>query len=360
MEKNGFIKISGGEIKEYIRENKHLVYSTTGFSGMQMNMFVKSLTKFDLNPDEIELDRKYPVEFQRSEIPLQGYTAKKIREELEALNDISIRSNTPNSGWTRLKPFPKVGEYNNGTIQIWFDGEYLKPLLELKESEGWAVFLVAEMFSLQGRYPKKLFEILSSVKNRNNIREEFEINTLKSILGLENKYKDNPGMFMKKIIYPAVDQINEKTSIDVKVAYKRRRRNVNPAMIIFEVGKAKKVTETIEKLEEQTTSNKASETSEFLRLTQDEKKLHLYFKSKHPDPHDRPMGCYKQLLNHYGFTAQQAFNAANNPKTRALFFKWQRAGNFEEGVRFGEITKENARKSFFKAIKDTKDESMRI
>jgi len=334
------IKVTGGEgSKEFVRENKHIALSTTGFSSMQMNMFVRSLTMFDLKPEQIELDRRYLVEFQRSEIPSQGYRASQIREELEALQNITIRSNSE-SGWSSLKPFPKVGEYNDGggTIQIWFDGEYLKPILELKESEGWAVYLVAEMFSLQGAYPKKLFSIFSSIKNLNNNRLEYEVEILKKMLGILDKYKNNPSMLMKKIIIPAVEQINKKTSLQVKVAL-RRRKGRTPTMIIFDVQKKHKLNGK---------SKPADNSPDAEPIEKDKLKVKQYFDNRFND--DRHYRCYQILLD-WGFLPQQAYNCANKIETMKLFFKWKAHNQIDADLKTGNISKSEAKSKFFGELK---------
>lgn len=329
------IKVTGGtEEKQFIRENKHLILSTTGFSGVQMNLFIRALTKFDLKPENIEQERRYLVEFQRSEVPLDGYRASKIEEELQALQNITIKSNS-DSGWSSLKPFPKVGEYSDGsgTIQIWFDGEYLKPILELKEKEGWAVILVAEMFSLQGRHVKKLFELFSSAKNKNQTRLEYDVAVLKTILGIPYKYKNNPGLFMKMVIYPAIDQINEKTSISV-AATKRNKKGKTPTMVIFDVHKKEKVNSS---------EKKEIDTPDRSEQTDEQRRISKYFNEKQ-------MKCYNTLIDR-GFTKQQAFNCANKKETMELFFRWQYNNAIQAEIKAGRITKEEAKRDFFKELK---------
>jgi hypothetical protein len=316
------------ENKEIIRESNDLVFATTGFTGIQMNMFFRALTRFDLKPEDIEEERRYLVEFQRNEIPRVDKT-KKLEAELDGLQEITIKSNTE-GGWNKLKPFPKVGEYSNGTIQIWFDGEYLKPILELKEEKGYAVFLIVEMFSLQGKHAKKLFEIFSSYKNRNNTRFEYEISALKQILGIPDKYKDNPGMFMKKVVYPSVEQVNEKTRLMVNAAY-RRKRGKHPAMVVFDVHKQEKIETGQEK------------SKQIPPKSEGEKKREGYLD-------DRQNRCYEIMVERYGFAPQQAFNCASRDETTRLFFRWQNENGISADLN-KTLSKKDARLMFFKELK---------
>ena len=324
QEKETIIVISSTN-NEIVRESNEFVFANTGLSEIQMNMFCRGITKFDLDPAKIDIERRYLVEFQRSEIPRVART-NKIIEELEALQDIRVKRVLPGGGWERLIPFPKIGKYEDGTIKIWFDGEYLKPILERKE--GYAVFHIAEMFSLNGGHPKRLFEMFCSIKNRNVKRFDLEIPVLKQILGIPDKYKDNPGMFMRKVVNPAVDQINEKTSISVKAAYKRKKGRT-PARIIFDVERKEKAKEELTPQEpEQITTPTQHETE----LT------------------DKQKSCVDWLLAS-GFTRTQAYNCAMNEATINLYFSWKYHNSIDADLARGVIDRKTAQKMFFGELK---------
>jgi len=315
---------------EVVREANEFVFSNTGLSEIQMNMFVRALTKFDIDPEKIDIERRYMVEFQRSEIPHIRGRKERIIEQLEGLQDIKAKRILPGGGWEKLIPFPKIGKYENGTIKIWFDGEYLKPIMEQKK--GYAVFHIAEMFSLNGLYPKRLFEMFCSYKNRSTKRFEIEISILKEILGAEDKYKDNHGVFFKRVLAPAIDQINEKTSIKVNAAYRKRKKGRNPAMFIFDIErKDKKVSTAAEQ-------NKQTE-----KLPEND--------SKEPTFQDeRQTNCYRIMMD-WGFTSTQARNCAENADTMKLFFTWKYNNAIDPAIKEGKLTKKQAQGMFFGELK---------
>lgn len=338
-EKTEIIKVTGGvEGKEYIRENKNIVLATTGFTGIQANLFYRSLSKCELEPKDIKNDKIYGFEFHRSEIPRIN-KVETLKKELKKLQDIAIESNTE-TNWSRIKPFPKIGEYQDGLIQIWFLGEFLKPILELKKETGWATMLLAEIFSLNGAYPKKLYSIFSSVKNLNNTRLEYEIEVLKKILNVVDKYKHNPSMFMKMVIYPAIKQINEKTSIHVKTIYKSKR-GLKAGMVIFDVSKKSKL-----EIKKQNESSPEAEPVE-----PNELKMKQYFDNAFND--DRHYRCYMHLKD-LGFLPQQAYNCANKLETMKLFFKWKHDNQIDADLKSGNITKAEAKTRFFSELKTNK------
>lgn len=325
MEEKETITVISSTNNEIVRESNEFVFANTGLSEIQMNIFCRGITKFDLDPEKIDIERRYLVEFQRSEIPRIDRT-NKIIEELEALQDIRVKRVLPDGGWERLIPFPKIGKYEDGSIKIWFDGEYLKPILERKE--GYAVFHIAEMFSLNGGHPKRLFEMFSSYKNRNVKRFDIEISVLKNVLGIPDKYKDNHGMFVKMVVIPAIEQITEKTSISVKAAYKRKKGRT-PASIIFDVERKEQTKEELTEPKEQPSPSPRTPETGFT---------------------DKQRSCVDWLLRS-GFTKNQAYNCAMNEATINLYFSWKYHNTIDAELTKGSIDRKTAQKMFFGELK---------
>lgn len=319
------IKIISKDENEIVRESNEFVFANTGLSEIQMNIFFRALTKFDINPEEIEHERRYMVEFQREDIPRVGKTGALI-EALKELQNIKVTRVLNSGGWESLIPFPKIGEYEKGTIKIWFDGEYLQPILERKK--GYAVFHIAEMFSLNGGHPKRLFEMFSSYKNRNVKRFDIEISILKDILGIPDKYPGNPGMFIKMVIKPAITQINQKTSIKIKFAYKRRK-GANPSSVIFDVERKEQTKEGLTEPKEQPSPSPRTPETGFT---------------------DKQKSCIDWLLA-TGFTKNQAYNCAMNEATINLYFSWKYHNTIDAELTKGSIDRKTAQKMFFGELK---------
>lgn len=319
-----------------VRESYEFVHAKNGLSQTQMNMFYRALTKFTINPEDIDIERRYRVEFQRSEIP-KIRSVDKITDELKELQDIRVERVLSSGGWERLIPFPKIGEYENGTIQIWFDGEYLKPILEQKK--GYSVFHIAEMFSLNGAHTKRLFEIFCNYKNRKVNTFEFEIELLKEILGIPDKYKNNPSMFLKMVAIPAMEQINEKTSIKVNGVYKRRKGR-KPGRVLFSVEHQDNYIE-LEKAEE----------VELLPKTEEPKEEQPQQQTIFETPlNEKQHNCVTWLIDK-GFTRAQAHNCAHNEQTMKLFYKWRYDNTIDAELQRGAMNNKGAKISFFGELK---------
>ena len=84
MEEKETVTVISSTNNEIVRESNEFVFANTGLSEIQMNIFFRALTKFDINPEEIEHERRYMVEFQREDIPRVGKTGALI----EALKEL--------------------------------------------------------------------------------------------------------------------------------------------------------------------------------------------------------------------------------------------------------------------------------
>lgn len=324
------------EDNHIVRESYEFVHANNGLSPIQINMFCRALTKFTIKPEDIDIERRYRVEFQRSEIP-KVESVKKLTEELKALQDMRVERVLPSGGWERLIPFPKIGEYENGTIQIWFDGEYLKPILEQKQ--GYSVFHIAEMFSLNGRHSKRLFEIFCNYKNRKIATFDFEIELLKEMLGIPNSYKDSPSMFLRKVIIPSLEQINDKTSIKVNAIYERRKGR-RPGRVLFSVEHQDNYIE-LEKPEK----------IELLQKTEEPKEEQPQQQTIFETPlNEKQHNCVTWLIDK-GFTRAQAHNCAHNEETMKLFYKWRYDNTIDAELQRGAMNNKNVRISFFSTLK---------
>lgn len=238
--------------KDLIRQPIEIVMSGNQFTGSQLNILYRGITQLNIDSSTIEDERIYPVTFNRADLPRVNETSN-LKSDLEALQGLKIEKilgywengqGEMEPEWETLIPFPKVGYEKGGIIKLFFIGEYVRELLKLKD--GYAVFHILEMFKLQGKHPKKLFEIFSAYKNRESKRYEVETTVLRHTLGVGNKFINKNQEFFDRVIIPAVKQINEKTSIEVKAAYTKTTRK-RKGFYTFDVEHKNKATEVDQK-----------------------------------------------------------------------------------------------------------------
>lgn len=316
--------------KEIVRKPNSLVFSRQDFSGIQRNFIYQLLSVATLPPEDVDNDRIYRFSFNRKDIP-RIHSTEVLRKELEAMTDRKISWISENGEeFSVMVPFPSV-DYNHGEIKIGVFGKYLSELLELKAKEGYSVFSIIEMFSLDGRHPKRLFEMFSSYKNRNIKRFEVEVKLFKKMLSIEDKYEGRNTQFFKSIVLPAVNQINEKTSIIVQAANKKGTKT-KPAVFIFDVTRDDVVFDT-----PQTKNKKEKCEKQSLGAVQGD--------LMHESPLSEKQQRAFDYLERYGFTSGQAYNCVYNAEALKLFYKWHY--NLDKSQPY-----KNIQLSFFKQLKD--------
>ena len=98
----------------------------------------------------------------------------------------------------------------------------LKPLL-LQLSENYTNYELANVLALDGKYTIRFYELLRSYKNLREIT--IPLSKLRKQFDCENKYNDFKD-FKKRVIVPAIEEINKYTNITVSVEYIKYKKVV--------------------------------------------------------------------------------------------------------------------------------------
>lgn len=117
----------------------------------------------------------------------------------------------------------------SGTVTVRFDDDMMPYLLDLtKENKYFTHYQLKYILPMKSRYAIRLYEILKSYQ-RNNFEWFFETDKLKKILNCEN-YK-NFADFKRRVLEPAVAEINEYT--DIKITWDTAREGRKVVRVVF-------------------------------------------------------------------------------------------------------------------------------
>lgn len=124
----------------------------------------------------------------------------------------------------------------SGTVTVRFDDDMMPYLLELtKNNQYYTHYQLKYVLPMKSQYAIRLYELLKSYQ-RNNYEWFFDIEGLKKQLNCES-YKDFKD-FRRRVIEPAVEEINEFT--DIKIAWEPVKEGRKVARVTFYmVGKKK-------------------------------------------------------------------------------------------------------------------------
>lgn len=124
----------------------------------------------------------------------------------------------------------KVKFSKGKTIKLRFDEDmfpYLKDLLERYQETGqsYTSYVLQSVLPMKCKYSIRLYEILKAkIKNGSRLEWYFSLQELKKILECDN-YKRYPD-FRRKVIEPAIEEINQYTDIFVDF-YTTEKRNIS-------------------------------------------------------------------------------------------------------------------------------------
>lgn len=129
-----------------------------------------------------------------------------------------------------IVPFPRI-KYKKGTLEITMFADVLPYFLELKD--GYTEYYLRESLSLHGFRTKRLYELMSSRKKFSNSKWKIYDNELKNRFNIKlTSYKGRPSEFEQKQIITSVEEINEKTSLNISYI---RKKDENGWFTLFKI-----------------------------------------------------------------------------------------------------------------------------
>ena len=139
----------------------------------------------------------------------------KVREALMALSDKSwgIKADDDTDILLRFLNTVRTSK-RNGKVRIKFHEDMLPYLQELKTQ--YTSYKIYYIMTMKSQYSIRLYELLKSVAGKE--LWYFDIDELKNIFMCEKKYS-HFGHFRTRIIEPAIEEINNKTDLNVTCEY---------------------------------------------------------------------------------------------------------------------------------------------
>lgn len=211
-------------MKEKNQEPNMIVYATQYYTALEkdvVSIVVNNLdTGFNIQPD-LWQNKLVTVTAKMLNIDARKYHhLKKVAETL--VTKVIKYVDDEKEEFDFIVPFPRV-KYNKGTLAITMFADVIPHFLELKN--GYTEYYLKESLSLHGVRTKRLYELFSSKKKYLQPTLKLYDDELKKLLNIKpSAYKGRPQEIEDKQIIPNVDEINEKTSLDVK--YQRDKDSV--------------------------------------------------------------------------------------------------------------------------------------
>lgn len=213
---------------------------------------------YNLNPIQVRILAKLAsmIRIDDEDFKLYEFQAKDLLKELKIgeenytvlrsaidgffgkpINIIKVKSNLVLNLLSSAEYFP------DGRIELEYSPKMKPMLLRLKEN--FTKYDAETFMSLRSKYGQRLYELCKQYEAVG--KREIEIEFLRKIFYLQDKYKKY-GDFKKRIIEPAVQEINDKT--DIKVSYKEYKHGKRVHSLCFKIkGQYKLKMKSYKKLE---------------------------------------------------------------------------------------------------------------
>lgn len=208
-----------------IKQPNLIVFAKQNFSATQKDIMTLAISKLDMGVVQKDLFQNQLITVTAkmlSEVSRKDYV--KLKSECKTLNQKQIEiSDDENEEFEFIIPFPKV-HYKKGTIELTMLAEVAQQFLQLKL--GYSEVYIKESLSLDSFAKKRLYELLSSYKNRNINVWNVQDKELIGMLDATKSYKSRPKQFENEVIALAVDAINELTSVKVRYTREKVERGV--------------------------------------------------------------------------------------------------------------------------------------
>jgi plasmid replication initiation protein len=218
------------ELQKTNRENRipnALINSKHEYSSLEKRIFY--LIMNDLNPSlENNLKGNRTVNIENVRELIGNPNSKTFKETLSKLNTRQIKYiNDHNEVYDFIIPFPRV-RYENNTLSIVIFEEVIPDLLDLKK--GFTRYQLDSALSLTSHHSQRMYEILSRWKDLKQYT--FELEYLKLLLGVENKYPKWTH-FEMRVLKVAQKELTEKT--DISFTYTKKKKGRKVAEVTFTI-----------------------------------------------------------------------------------------------------------------------------
>lgn len=173
---------------------------------------------------------------------------KKLKEAAERLMDRKIwLKEEPNGGGKKPKVMITrwvqtiVYNDNTGTVQLRFGRDVLPYVSQLKSH--FTGYKLKEIAHMDSAHAIRLFEILAQYKSLG--QRDLAVDELKELMQLEDKYSKTTEL-KRRVIDPAVTQINAHSSLNVSYTERKSGRRIVAFIFVFSEKALPKSRETIE------------------------------------------------------------------------------------------------------------------
>ena len=227
--------ISSGSVQRVIKEN----YTVT-----QSNKLVEASYRLTLEEKRLVLMAMSVIDSRSMSVPEEitvtaadyarvfGITVQaaygQLKEAGDRLYDRDIQFKEK-GGEARQRWIEKLGKYDSGCIKVYFAKQLHPHLIDLSRGN-FTSYALAQIKPLKSIYSIRIFELVFQYFNEG--KRFITVNDFRTILDLQDKYPLYADL-RKCVIEPAIKELNQKTTLDIKYSPEKKGKTVAKLWFYF-------------------------------------------------------------------------------------------------------------------------------
>jgi len=239
--------------RDVVRQSHALNQATFNISALALDLLYMLLT-------EISTEEKclsFKIQFKELEKKM-GRTINRadLERAAEELHDTKIRIKTDKlkfySSWCSSVSW--ISENNSKTLKLNFDPDLKEHLMDFSKENPFSLSYFNMITKVKSSYGKRIYTLLSQYRKTGKYYVSLE--TLSKILETDKKYSKYSD-FKRRVLEPALKQINKETDISYRYEEVKNRGRVTSLKFFMTFAKKKKEANVLDPLQEWYENSKA-------------------------------------------------------------------------------------------------------
>ena len=212
-----------------VTKSNHLIESSYHLSLQEQRLLLACISKIDSNNELInEITLSAEMYGSMFNIP-QKRAYSELKNSSKKLYERSIvLKGSEKDCWIRWISKRALYHKGEGKVEMTFSQDVIPYLTELKGR--FTSYQIKNISSLRSVYSIRLYELLMQWKKTKTLL--VTIDDFKTYLQLESKYP-NIKELRRRVITPAIDELNKESDIQIEVEYERKGRKIHQMKFTF-------------------------------------------------------------------------------------------------------------------------------
>lgn len=162
----------------------------------------------------------------------EDFKSKDLQKVIKGIHNKGIEIYVDDEDWEFINVFSWL-KFKNGILTLELTDKIMPLIYNLKEK--FTQYKLHEVINFKSQYSIRIYELLISENYRGKGLKRYDIIELRNILGIKENEYSRFNDFDRRVLKVAIDEINEKSNMVVKIEKERWGRNIRFIDFYFEI-----------------------------------------------------------------------------------------------------------------------------